>query len=95
MRQPPFRQGGAPRPIGVYGVVSRTVAMRTRGLGLRVALGARASDLSGMVLARSLTVAAVGAAAGPGSNPSCAGMAERETFAAHAASARRIPVARR
>jgi predicted permease len=50
--------------IGIYGVVSDLVNRRTREIGLRMALGARAEDVVRMVMGRSLLLALVGIAAG-------------------------------
>jgi len=50
--------------IGLYAVMSATVAQGTRQLALRAALGAEASDLMRLVLARGMAVTAIGVAAG-------------------------------
>jgi putative ABC transport system permease protein len=50
--------------IGVYGVAGTAVAQRTQEIGLRMALGARASAIARMVLAQALGPAFVGAAVG-------------------------------
>jgi predicted permease len=46
--------------VGLYGVVSQTVAERTREIGIRLALGGRASDIRGIILKQSLGLIAVG-----------------------------------
>jgi ABC-type antimicrobial peptide transport system permease subunit len=50
--------------VGLYGVLSYTVAQRTRELGVRAALGARRSDLIVLVLRQGMTVVIAGSAAG-------------------------------
>jgi putative ABC transport system permease protein len=50
--------------VGIYGVVSYTVARRTRETGLRLALGARAPDILSLVLTEGLKRTAGGIAAG-------------------------------
>jgi putative ABC transport system permease protein len=50
--------------IGLYGVVSYTVAQRTRELGLRVALGARRLDILRLVLSGGLSTVAIGLGVG-------------------------------
>jgi putative ABC transport system permease protein len=50
--------------VGVYGLVSYLVALRTHEIGIRMALGARREDVFRMVLARGLTLVAAGTLAG-------------------------------
>ncbi|HJR62437.1 MAG TPA: ABC transporter permease [Gemmatimonadaceae bacterium] len=50
--------------IGIYGVMSLSVAQRTRELGIRLALGARHRDLLTMVLTQGMLLAGFGAALG-------------------------------
>jgi putative ABC transport system permease protein len=50
--------------MGIYGVISYTVAQRTQEMGVRIAVGASAFDLIRLVVAGSLKVVAVGAAVG-------------------------------
>jgi ABC-type antimicrobial peptide transport system permease subunit len=50
--------------IGLYGVRSYTVALRTREIGIRMALGADARDAMRMMLREGLTLTAIGVGAG-------------------------------
>jgi putative ABC transport system permease protein len=50
--------------IGLFGVMATMVRQRTRELGVRMALGATAWDIRGLVVARGLIIALLGAAAG-------------------------------
>jgi predicted permease len=50
--------------VGLYGVLSFTVAQRTREIGIRMALGGARRDVFRMVLGQGLRVAAVGLALG-------------------------------
>jgi predicted permease len=49
---------------GIYGVISFGVAQRQREIGIRVALGARPSQVTGMFLRQGLILASVGALIG-------------------------------
>lgn len=50
--------------LGIYGVISRTVAQRTTEFGIRLALGAGSTDITRVVLASGLKLALVGAGLG-------------------------------
>jgi putative ABC transport system permease protein len=50
--------------IGIYGVMSYSVSLRTREIGIRVALGAERHHVMGMVIRRGLIMAAYCIAAG-------------------------------
>jgi ABC-type antimicrobial peptide transport system permease subunit len=50
--------------LGVYGVIARTVAQRTGEFGIRLALGARAVDITRLVLTSGAKLALIGSALG-------------------------------
>jgi ABC-type antimicrobial peptide transport system permease subunit len=50
--------------VGTYGVLSYAVAQRTREFGIRIALGARPSDVLGIVMKRGMVLTLVGALLG-------------------------------
>jgi ABC-type antimicrobial peptide transport system permease subunit len=50
--------------VGIYAVISYTVAQKTREIGIRIALGARQGSLKRMFVLRGLLWSGIGAAAG-------------------------------
>jgi predicted permease len=50
--------------IGIYGVISYVATQRTREIGIRMALGAAARDVSGLFLRQGSVIVAIGIAAG-------------------------------
>jgi len=53
--------------VGLFGVLSYTVAQRSREIGVRTALGARTADILALVLRSGMAITAAGLAAGLGS----------------------------
>jgi predicted permease len=52
--------------VGIYAVIAYVLAQRTRELGIRMALGARAGALKGMLVRQVVALAAIGVALGIG-----------------------------
>ena len=52
--------------VGIYGVISYVAAQRTREIGIRIALGARAADVRQLFLRHGLKLTAVGIVLGIG-----------------------------
>lgn len=52
--------------VGLYGVISVSVGARLRELGVRMALGAEAGSIGGLVVRRAVVLAGVGVAVGVG-----------------------------
>ena len=50
--------------VGVYGVMSYSVALRTREIGVRIALGGQARDIAGLIVRQGMRVALTGLAIG-------------------------------
>ena len=50
--------------IGIYGVIQFAVSERTREIGIRIALGARAGEVTRMVLRQGMTLPSVGVTLG-------------------------------
>lgn len=52
--------------LGLYGLVTHAVAVRTREIGIRIALGARRLDVGRLVVRQTMTLVAIGLATGIG-----------------------------
>ncbi len=52
--------------LGIYGVISYAVAQRTREIGIRMALGAKKSELAWMFVRSALALTGIGTAVGLG-----------------------------
>ncbi|HYT73149.1 MAG TPA: ABC transporter permease [Vicinamibacterales bacterium] len=52
--------------VGIYGVAAHSVSQRTREVGIRMSLGARAADVFRMVVRESLSLSIIGVAIGLG-----------------------------
>jgi putative ABC transport system permease protein len=50
--------------VGIYGVISYSVTQRTQEIGLRVALGARGSDIIRMVIGEAMAMVGIGVTVG-------------------------------
>jgi putative ABC transport system permease protein len=50
--------------VGIYGVLSESVAQRTREIGIRVALGADARDLTKLIIGQAMKLTAIGLVVG-------------------------------
>jgi len=50
--------------LGIYGVISYSVAQRTREMGIRIALGARAEDVVTLMMRQAVRLCIIGVVAG-------------------------------
>jgi predicted permease len=69
--------------VGLYGVIAYSVSQRTREIGVRMALGAQRSTVSGMVLGEALRLIVVGIGAGVAGSLATAGLLRPLLFGVH------------
>ncbi len=60
--------------VGIYGVAAHNVSMRTREIGIRMSLGARAADVLRMIVRENLSLSLVGVAIGLGMSAAASAM---------------------
>jgi predicted permease len=66
--------------LGIYGLISYSVGQRTQEIGIRMALGASAQSVQGMVIVQTLWLAAIGMAIGTAASWALAGVASGLLF---------------
>ena len=66
--------------LGLYGVISYSVAQRTQEIGVRMALGAESGSLLGMVVGQGLRLAALGVVIGLILAMACSRLLESQFF---------------
>jgi putative ABC transport system permease protein len=66
--------------VGLYGVVAYTVSLRTREIGLRMAIGAMPSDVLKMILGGGMKLAAIGVVLGVASALAMSTLVEKMLF---------------
>jgi len=66
--------------LGLYGVISYSVAQRTQELGIRMALGAQRSEVLTMVIGQGLRLAGAGAIVGLAASAAIGGMLRSQLF---------------
>jgi ABC-type antimicrobial peptide transport system permease subunit len=70
--------------VGLYGVVAYTVSLRTREIGLRMAIGAMPSDVMKMILGGGMKLAALGVVLGAAAAFALSGLVEKMLFGVEA-----------
>lgn len=66
--------------VGLYGLISYSIAQRTREFGIRMALGGRRTDIWKMVLSQGLSSALIGAAIGVTVGLACAPLISNQLY---------------
>jgi hypothetical protein len=66
--------------VGIFGVVAHFVGRRTREIGIRIALGAKARDVVGLILRRTMRPVAIGAMIGVAAAVAASGILSNVLF---------------